>query len=103
MNWRGVVPWSCLTGTAQIASCWLLLYRDTGDTRYREAAFAANRYVRRSVNVTTEDPNIRGAVKGSFPVHGKYGAYQYLNWACRFLIEANMLEQAVREGVNHDC
>jgi asparagine synthase (glutamine-hydrolysing) len=38
-----------------------------------------------------------GAIKGSFPVSGEYGAYQYLSWACKFSIDANMLEKAVRE------
>ena len=45
-DWSPAVRWSCLTGTAQIACCWLLLYQQTGDPRYRDAALAANRYVR---------------------------------------------------------
>ena len=50
-RWRGTVEWSCLTGTEQIAICWLLLYRETGDERFRNAAVIANRYVRRTMNV----------------------------------------------------
>lgn len=96
-SWEGTVPWVCLTGTAQIAHCWLLLYRETGDTRYRDAAFAALRYVRRTVRVSGP-PEIRGAVKGSFPVSGGYGRYEYLNWACKFLIDACMLEQEIRSA-----
>jgi hypothetical protein len=96
-GWRGVVPWACLTGSVQIASCWLMLYQDTGEARYRDAAFAANRYVRRAVSVDGP-PEVRGAVKGSFPVDGGYGTYQYLNWACKFFVDAQMLEKAVREA-----
>jgi hypothetical protein len=39
----------------------------------------------------------RGAIKGSFPVSGEYGQYEYLNWACKFFIDSNMLEKAIRE------
>jgi uncharacterized protein YyaL (SSP411 family) len=94
-DWRGAVRWACLTGSAQIACCWLMLYQDTGEAAYRDAAFAANSYVRRTMKVDGP-PETRGAIKGSFPVHGQYGTYQYLNWACKFFVDANMLERTVR-------
>jgi hypothetical protein len=95
-NWRGAVSWACLTGSVQIALCWLLLYQDTGEVRYREAAYAANGYVRRTMKV--EGPSeTHGAIKGSFPVNGQYGSYQYLNWACKFFVDSNMLERTVRQ------
>ena len=52
-QWRGAVQWACLTGTAQMAACWLLLYRETGNPRFQEAALAANRYVRGEPCVST--------------------------------------------------
>ncbi len=95
-QWRGVVPWSCLTGTVQIAACWLLLYRATGDLRFRKAGLAANRYVRSTVRI--DGPmQTRGAVKGSFPVSGEYAKFQYPNWACKFFIDSNSLEKAIYE------
>jgi uncharacterized protein YyaL (SSP411 family) len=94
-TWIGTVAWSCLTGSAQIATCWLLLYQATLDPRYRDAAFAVNRYVRRTIK-TDGQPETRGAVKGSFPISGEYGRYQYLNWACKFFADANMLEKEIR-------
>jgi hypothetical protein len=94
-DWQGAVSWACLTGSAQIATCWLMLYQDTGEVRYRDAAFAATRYVRRTVKIAGP-PEIRGAVKGSFPIYGRYRAYEYLNWACKFFVDANMLELTVR-------
>ena len=93
-NWRGRVDWVCLTGVAQISSCWLLLFARTGETNYREAAQRANRYVRRTLRLDVSDDE-RGAVKGSFPVDGDYGKYQYLNWACKFMIDANHLERTL--------
>jgi hypothetical protein len=94
-HWRGKASWACLTGSAQIASCWLLLYQGTGDARLRDAAFAVNRYVRRTIRTDGPD-DVRGGVKGSFPVDGRYGTYEYLNWAAKFVIDANLLEQTTR-------
>jgi hypothetical protein len=97
-DWIGSVEWSCLTGSVQIASSWLLLYQATREPRYRDAAFAVNRYVRRTMKADGP-PETRGAIKGSFPVSGRYGQYQYPNWACKFFIDANMLENEVRSSV----
>lgn len=96
-NWRGTAPWACLTGSVQIAYCWLLLYELTREERYRDAGYAANRYVRRTVN-TNGQSDIRGGIKGSFPVNGGYNRYEYLNWACKFFIDSNELEKRVREN-----
>ncbi|HSU94051.1 MAG TPA: prenyltransferase/squalene oxidase repeat-containing protein [Gemmatimonadaceae bacterium] len=90
-NWTGAVRWACLTGSAQIAHCWLLLYQITGDTTLRDAARRTNAYLRARVRVEGE-PEVRGGVKGSFPVDGEYGKFEYLSWACKFFIDANLLE-----------
>ena len=94
-RWRPAADWVCLTGTAQIAHCWLLLYTLTGELDYWNAAQLANRFVRRTVSVDGL-PEVRGAVKGSFPVDGDYGRFQYPNWAAKFTVDANMLERAIR-------
>jgi hypothetical protein len=96
-SWRATVDWACLTGTVQIAHCWLLLHQYTGEARFLAAGFAANQYVRRRIQIDGPE-DTRGGVKGSFPVHGGYAPYEYLNWACKFFIDSNLLEKAVREG-----
>src|SRR5690242_20075632 len=93
-NWRGTVKWSCLTGSVQIAICWLMLYELTGEERYRQAARAVNQFVRRTMHVEG-DPDARGGIKGSLPVSGDYGKFEYLSWACKFFIDANLLEQEI--------
>ncbi|MDF0676360.1 MAG: prenyltransferase/squalene oxidase repeat-containing protein [Nitrospira sp.] len=90
-KWKGAVPYVCLTGTSQIAHCWLILARETGEMKYLEGAKLANSYVRRTIAVDGPE-NQRGAVRGSFPVNGTYGYFQYLNWAAKFTIDANLLE-----------
>ncbi len=94
-DWRSVVDWTCLTGNVQIAACWLILYRFTGNTRLRDAAYSANGFVRRTVSVDGPD-EIRGGVKGSFPVSGGYCPYEYPNWAAKFLIDSLVLEEEIR-------
>ncbi len=94
-NWSAAVPWACLTGSAQIGCCWFILYESTGDLRYRDAAYAVNRYLRRTMQVNGP-PETRGAIKGSFPVYGGYSTYQYLSWACKFFIDSSLLELTVR-------
>jgi hypothetical protein len=92
-DWQGRAQWACLAGTVQIAACWFLLAEETGQPAYREAARAANRYVRRTIKVEGQ-PEIRGAVKGAFPVHGAYCSCEYPNWSCKFTLDSNLLERA---------
>lgn len=93
-EWQGTVSWACLTGSVQIAYCWLAMYQITGREEYLEAALASNQFVRK-----TQDrggpADIRGAIKGSFPVFGDYGKYEYLSWAAKFFIDANAKEMEI--------
>jgi hypothetical protein len=97
--WRGPQRWACLTGSVQLSLCWFLLYQITQDRRYGDAAQAVNRYVRRTVDLNGR-PEIRGAVKGSFPVSGIYCPYEYPNWATKFFVDANMLEGTVDDATD---
>ena len=59
--------------------------------RSRNAGLLANEYVRRTVDL--EGPiDTRGGVKGSFPIDGDYGSYEYPNWAAKFMIDSLQLE-----------
>lgn len=95
-GWKPAVDWVCLTGAAQVAACWLHLALITGEQRYADAAFRANAFVRRTVHL--DGPvEMRGGVKGAFPVDADYGRFQFLNWAPKFLADSLMLEAGVRE------
>jgi hypothetical protein len=101
-SWKPAVKWRCLTGISQIAESWLMLFEFTGNSRYLAAATAGNRFVRRTIDVSGEDDNVRGAVKGSFPISGRYCRYEYPNWATKFTIDSNRRERRLRpegEGV----
>ena len=94
-DWSGAVNWACLTGTVQIACCWFMLFLDTADPRYRDAGFAATRYVRRTMRFDGA-VETRGGVKGAFPIDGRYTRYEYPSWAAKFLIDSLFLERHIR-------
>ncbi|WP_287461035.1 hypothetical protein [Accumulibacter sp.] len=93
-NWLPTVDWVCLAGNVQIGACCLLLYGLTGKAAYLDAARRANQYVRRTVCLTG-NPDVVGGVRGSFPVDGEYGRFEYLNWAAKFCIDSQLTEAFV--------
>ena len=99
-DWTAAVDWVCLTGSSQIAHSWLLLYRITGDRKYRDAGYLTNAFVRRTIDIGGCD-EIRGAVKGSHPICGDYGRYEYLNWAVKFTVDSNLCELEVIDSEAH--
>jgi hypothetical protein len=97
-DWQAAVDWVCITGSSQISHCWMLLFGITGEEMYREAATRVNAWVRRTIDVEGE-PDVRGGVKGSHPIDGEYGRFEYLNWAAKFTVDANLLEMDMRRRV----
>ena len=91
-DWQPAVNWVCLTGLAQIAICWWLLYNQTAETYLKDAAIKANNYLKSKQDTENKNPGIRGGIKGSFPVNGAYGRYEYLNWAAKFFMDSLMKE-----------
>jgi hypothetical protein len=86
-RWRPAVDWSCLTGSVQLAYCWFQLFDWTGDPRYLAAGQKVSAYVRRTIAIDGPTDQI-GAVRGSYPISGDYGRYEYLNWAAKFAIDS---------------
>ena len=95
-QWRGAADYVCLTGSAQIAHCLFLLHEITGESSYWRKGQQLMSYVRRTIALDGPE-NQRGGIKGSFPVNGDYGQWEYLNWAAKFFIDAQLLEVAISE------
>ena len=89
-EWRDAADWVCLTGTAQVAHCWLMLSEADDSRDWRDPASRALGYLRRRID-TDGAEETRGAVAGSFPIHGDYVPYGYPNWAAKFYIDAQQL------------
>lgn len=95
-NWRPAVKWVCLTGAVQIAHSLLLLYRETGESKYLVTGSKLNEYVRRTVRLEGDNDAMIGGIKGSYPIDGLYGRFEYLNWAAKFFIDSNMFEAEIK-------
>lgn len=93
-DWSPAAPWACLTGSVQIAHSLIMIYQVTGETAFLDSARRLNRYVRRTV-ILDGPVGVRGGIRGAFPVDGNYGRFQFLNWAAKFFIDANLLERSV--------
>jgi len=83
----------CLTGNAQLAIIWARLFHISGDNVYKEAAVRALRFVMFQQNIATSNLDIRGAIKGSYPIWGRYSPLTYPNWATKFYVDALLLCQ----------
>jgi hypothetical protein len=86
-RWRAAADWSCVTGEAQMALVWDRLHALDGEARWKEAADRALRHALSTQDLESRDDGVRGGVAGSFPIFGRYGAYEYLNWAAKFLAD----------------
>lgn len=104
--WKSSATYNCLTGSAQIAGVWLQLFQATQDTRFLNGALKLNDFVKAAQNLRSLHSGVRGGVKGSQPIFGRYTPYTYVNWGAKFLADSLMLEervtaefeQAVRRG-----
>ena len=81
----------CLTGNCQFAIVWSKLFERTGDERYRRAAVRATDYVMRHQDIDTRNPDLRGAIKGSHPVWGRYAPFALPNWPAKFFVDAMLV------------
>ena len=90
-SWSATVSWCCLTGSVQIAASLIDLYEWTGEEHWLQTARSLIRYVRSTV-ATTGNIDTVGAIAGSYPIDGTYGQYEYLNWAAKFFIDAQLME-----------
>ncbi len=96
-TWRSTANYSCLTGNAQIAGVWLRMFEQTRDVRYLNAALKLNDYVKETQSLNSIHPGIRGGVKGSHPITGRYTPFTYVNWGAKFLADSLMLEGRLME------
>ena len=87
-NGSPAASYCCLTGNCQMAIIWAKLFRATELELFRESATRAIGYVMRTQDVSTKNLNIRGCIKGSSPIWGRYAPLSFPNWATKFFIDA---------------
>jgi hypothetical protein len=97
-EWRAAVPWSCLTGQAQMANIWMRLFLLTGDAAWLEPVPAVLAFVEATQSRTASDPGLRGGIKGAWPFDGEYGRFEVLNWATKYFVDAVLRHEQIRSG-----
>ena len=93
-GWTPTASYACVTGIAQMALCWLRLAQISGDKSYREAAWRAIAYVKRTQRLDEDDVIVRGAIPGSAPIWGAYSRFEFPNWAAKFFADALIMDVA---------
>jgi hypothetical protein len=83
----------CLTGNCQFAIVWARLYTSSRDASYRIGVVRALNFVISTQNITTSDLDVRGGIKGSHPVWGRYAFMSFPNWATKFFVDAMWLRK----------
>jgi len=94
-NWTSEHQWSCITGNSQLALNFLRFYEITKNQKWFDAASKANRFNMSIQDLETSDRNIKGALKGSYPINEEYMRYRYPNWATKFFLDALIKEKAL--------
>jgi len=87
----------CLTGNCQFAVVWAQLYRFCGAESYRLGVLRALDYVMSTQDLITADDDVRGGIKGSNPVWGRYAPMSFPNWATKFFVDAMWLRKEILE------
>jgi len=98
-KWKNTVGWSCLVGDAQTSVIWLRLFEITQDKKYFDAARNMNQYLKSTQDLKSANQGIRGGIKGSQPIYGGYGRFNYLNWAAKFFVDALLLENELQRQI----
>lgn len=101
-GWTPAVPWSCLTGAAQMANVWFRLFELTGESMWLGPGRRVLRFIKTTQNRRSPDQGVRGGIKGSFPVHGEYGAYELLSWATKFFVDALLRDERIGTGAERE-
>ena len=95
-DWSPGLHSSCLTGNAQLAVVCYRLHELTGDSKY---AIAANRLLNnlKALQVLDSDnPEINGAIPGSFPLMGSYMTAGYPDWATKYFLDALLFQDPLQ-------
>jgi len=94
---RAAASYCCLTGNCQFAIIWAKLFDCTGTEEYQRAALGALDYVMRWQDIHATNQNIRGGIKGSQPIWGKYAPLTFPNWATKFFVDAMLVSSRWHE------
>lgn len=90
-DWNGDKRFTCLTGNAQIAICFLKWHEIKPDLRLVNAASKLIEKVREHQKSSIMFQHFDGAISGSVPIHGSYLRFRYPNWAAKFYADSVLI------------
>ena len=96
-DWGPACFSSCLTGAAQLAVVCYRLYEHLQQRSYWIAAERLLNYLKPLQLLDSGNPAVDGALPGSFPLFGGYMTAGYPNWATKYLLDALLLQERLRE------
>lgn len=88
---KAAAGYCCLTGNCQFSIVWAKLFDRTGNDEYRNAVIRAMDYVMQRQDINTRNLDVHGAIKGSFPIWGRYAPLSFPNWPAKFFVDAMLL------------
>lgn len=97
-HWKAAADFVCLTGSCQLA---IVAYRFAEALGRREFLASADHlidFVKATQRLESEDPDIVGAIAGSYPILSTYSTAGFPNWAAKYFIDALMLRRRLHES-----
>jgi hypothetical protein len=88
---------ACLTGNAQMSCVWLRLFEVTEDLRYLNAGLKMNELLKQMIPARGPR-SVVGGVSGSCPIWGRYQPLRFISWGGKFVADALMLEQRLKQS-----
>ncbi|MCI5080917.1 MAG: hypothetical protein MRY78_04455 [Saprospiraceae bacterium] len=89
-NWEGDTSFRCLVGEAQYCCLLFRLFQLTQNDTY--LAQACNQlYALRQMICRWPIPGMHGGLPGSWPLHGNYQRFRFINWGIKFYLDAEQL------------
>ena len=88
---KPAATYCCLTGNCQFSIAWAKLFDRTGNEDYRRTAIRAMDFVMSHQDIKTSNLDVRGAIKGSYPIWGTYAPLSFPNWPAKFFVDAMLL------------
>ena len=88
---QAAADYCCLTGNCQFSIVWAKQHSRVGNEAYKQGAIRAMDYVMARQDIETSNVDIRGAIKGSYPIWGRYSRLTFPNWPTKFFVDAMLL------------
>ncbi len=95
-DWTSRASYTCLTGNSQLAGLLQQLYLLDGERSHLDVATRLCWDVGATQSLTSNNPGVRGGIKGSDPIWGRYMIFRYPNWAAKFFVDALLFEESSR-------